>query len=239
MTPIADMVERMFAEGVALHVVILAIRTAESVTHASRDASRSVMAPSRSKAAVRAARYREKLKQNQPKAEANDAAIDGARHRDGERDASRDDAGKRCDLSSFLSSPSKVLTEEGSQKSKKARSENARARGTRIKRNAVLSDADRAAAIDLGAEPSKVDGMWAEFIDYWIGVPGQRGTKLDWSATWRNRVRMIATKGKRNGNGTSPVASAFDDLIARAESIEGAGDRDSGAPVIDHRAQGR
>jgi hypothetical protein len=29
----------------------------------------------------------------------------------------------------------------------------------------------------------------ASFRDYWLGVAGQRGVKLDWSATWRNHVR--------------------------------------------------
>ena len=28
-----------------------------------------------------------------------------------------------------------------------------------------------------------------KFRDYWTGVPGQRGRKLDWLATWRNFVR--------------------------------------------------
>ena len=27
------------------------------------------------------------------------------------------------------------------------------------------------------------------FRDYWVSVPGQKGVKLDWSATWRNWVR--------------------------------------------------
>lgn len=31
--------------------------------------------------------------------------------------------------------------------------------------------------------------IFAEFRDYWIAVPGARGRKLDWFATWRNRVR--------------------------------------------------
>lgn len=31
--------------------------------------------------------------------------------------------------------------------------------------------------------------VFSEFRDYWIAVPGQRGCKLDWFATWRNRVR--------------------------------------------------
>lgn len=35
-------------------------------------------------------------------------------------------------------------------------------------------------------DPAKV---FSEFRDYWIAVPGQRGRKTDWLATWRNRVR--------------------------------------------------
>ena len=30
---------------------------------------------------------------------------------------------------------------------------------------------------------------FAKFRDYWIAVPGQKGSKLDWLATWRNWVR--------------------------------------------------
>lgn len=52
-------------------------------------------------------------------------------------------------------------------------------------------------------------------------------------------VRGILKGKVKNGNGASPVASAFDDLIARAESVEGEADHDAGATVIDLRAQGR
>lgn len=31
--------------------------------------------------------------------------------------------------------------------------------------------------------------LFDEFADYWRGVPGSKGRKLDWAATWRNRVR--------------------------------------------------
>jgi len=34
----------------------------------------------------------------------------------------------------------------------------------------------------------------AEFRDYWRGVPGKAGVKLDWEATWRNQVRHLAGK---------------------------------------------
>lgn len=31
--------------------------------------------------------------------------------------------------------------------------------------------------------------LFEEFCDYWKAVPGRAGLKLDWEATWRNRVR--------------------------------------------------
>lgn len=34
-----------------------------------------------------------------------------------------------------------------------------------------------------------VQAMADKFRDYWIGVPGSRGCKLNWEATWRNFVR--------------------------------------------------
>ena len=36
----------------------------------------------------------------------------------------------------------------------------------------------------------------AKFRDYWISVPGQKGCKLDWPATWRNWIRRAAENGK-------------------------------------------
>lgn len=36
--------------------------------------------------------------------------------------------------------------------------------------------------LDLGHEH-------AQFIDYWLAAPGQRGVKLDWDATWRKWMR--------------------------------------------------
>lgn len=45
-------------------------------------------------------------------------------------------------------------------------------------------------------DPIKVFG---EFRDYWIALPGQRGVKLDWDATWRNWVRrQQKPKGEKN-----------------------------------------
>ncbi|BCZ75893.1 hypothetical protein [Acetobacter phage phiAX1] len=41
-------------------------------------------------------------------------------------------------------------------------------------------------ARENGVDPMKTAVV---FRDYWIGVPGEKGRKLDWDATWRNWVR--------------------------------------------------
>ena len=70
-------------------------------------------------------------------------------------------------------------------------------RGTRLLSDALLSEADRQWAIAHGV--TDPDRVWAEFIDFWIAIPGTRGTKLNWSATWRNRVRQVATRQGSSG----------------------------------------
>lgn len=79
-----------------------------------------------------------------------------------------------------------------------------RKKGSRLLSNARMSESDRAFAITEGCPPDTVDRMWSEFVDYWIGVAGSKGVKLDWSATWRNRVRQVSQKYKAtNVNGLS------------------------------------
>lgn len=43
------------------------------------------------------------------------------------------------------------------------------------------------------AEPEKATD---EFVDYWRGVPGARGKKLNWTATWRNRMRELENRAR-------------------------------------------
>ena len=86
---------------------------------------------------------------------------------------------------------------------------------------AILTDEFRHAAIDLGARPDDVPNMWAEFVDYWVAVPGQRGVKLDWLATWRNDVRRKLERGPRNGRAKQQSLSDLaGDLAEQARSLE-------------------
>lgn len=70
-----------------------------------------------------------------------------------------------------------------------------------------------------------VKAATAEFEDYWRGIPGQRGRKTDWPATWRNRMREQQGKANRpNGNGShaAPVKFAKSPGELEAEAIENA-----------------
>jgi DnaT-like ssDNA binding protein len=48
-----------------------------------------------------------------------------------------------------------------------------------------------------------------KFCDYWAGIPGMKGRKTDWDATWRNWLRRAAEDGPVRGSpgaGTSKAA---------------------------------
>lgn len=194
--PWQDAVTELVATGLNERQVTLLLEVVTSVTrHVTRDGS------SRSNDAERAARYRKKARLLKQLAGANDAA--GAR--DEERDASRDAVTGHCESESVVRQ--RDSQEEGSTKGvvdgQKAR------RGTRMVHGAVLADDDLQFALDAGMTPDAARKAWAEFVDYWIGVPGQRGTKLDWPATWRNRVRQIAARAPRKG---APSTVDFRDI---------------------------
>jgi hypothetical protein len=62
-------------------------------------------------------------------------------------------------------------------------------RGTRIPDSFQITDELRKWAIAEGATAVQVERETAKFVDYWSAVPGARGVKLDWIATWRNWIR--------------------------------------------------
>lgn len=72
------------------------------------------------------------------------------------------------------------------------------------KEESLESARARARRLPEGWEPTAEDRDWAQgkripssvqseqlerFRDYWAAAPGRAGTKLDWSATWRNWLR--------------------------------------------------
>jgi hypothetical protein len=86
-------------------------------------------------------------------------------------------------------------------------------RGTRIEVPFRVTPEMRAWA---AAETPNVDveAATAEFEDFWRAVPGQKGTKLDWIATWRNRMRELhgRSRGRLNGNQPAPRKTRYEQL---------------------------
>ena len=65
-------------------------------------------------------------------------------------------------------------------------------KGTRF--DGTLNDVYKQAALNVRAiDPDELQRVFDEFKDYWIAVPGAKGVKLDWLATWRNWVRRAKT----------------------------------------------
>ena len=57
----------------------------------------------------------------------------------------------------------------------------------------------------VNAPDVNVFNALGEFIDYWRGVPGARGRKLDWPATFRNRLRELQGKRRDSRAPRGPV----------------------------------
>lgn len=71
----------------------------------------------------------------------------------------------------------------------------------------------------------RADAITDEFVDYWRAVPGAKGEKTDWPATWRNWLRREADKlkpgplvavGGRSSPPAGPRPSTADQRVAQA-----------------------
>lgn len=72
-------------------------------------------------------------------------------------------------------------------------------RGTRLGTGESYRARAREFALAEGGGDAEFEKLWIGFVDYWAGIPGQRGTKLDWLATFRNRWRDVMAKRKPTG----------------------------------------
>lgn len=185
MTPIADMVAAMLAASAAADTIVLAVRTAELV----RDMSRTMSHSPRSYEAVRKAKWREKSIGKQ--------TMSDSKARQNVRDIVRD----MSQNAPLLTSLSSTESQHGIQEVRKevdAGVVEGRKRGTRITEDWQPSEADREYARNHGFDDWRIDQIRTEFVNFWIGIPGQRGNKLGargWSGTWRNRIKFIKDGG--------------------------------------------
>ena len=96
-------------------------------------------------------------------------------------------------------SKSNSLSAQNAQTSKK---------GTRLTPEWVLSKTlgDWALSEKPNLTADNIRRMAESFLDYWIAIPGTKGVKLDWEATWRNWVRKDTTDWNKSTGGA--IASA-------------------------------
>jgi len=90
-----------------------------------------------------------------------------------------------------------------------------RKRGTRIPDDFSVTVELRQWATDNGLGHLDLEAITAEFVDYWVGVAGAKGVKLDWPATWRNWIRRKSEDAPRR------LASTSGDQWARAIRVGG------------------
>ncbi|MFD2112039.1 hypothetical protein [Thiorhodococcus fuscus] len=73
------------------------------------------------------------------------------------------------------------------------------------------------------------DFCWEKFRDYWVAVPGAKGRKIDWAATWRNFVRNEFSRGGSHGHAARQHHESATDRRSRinaeliAEGLRAAG----------------
>lgn len=77
-------------------------------------------------------------------------------------------------------------------------------KGTRLSSDWVLPKTWGVWAVAEGGLPeADVRQEASKFRDYWIGVAGRNGVKLDWQATWRNWIRKAVTDRPKHRTPTS------------------------------------
>lgn len=148
--------------------------------------------------------------------ERHESGMANAIHGDGERHKSANGVtdgnpshpipSKNSEISSSSESPSLGGVGETSRK------RSVEPRGSRLPQPFMLTTEMRTWAA-TEAPHVDLENATREFCDYWRSVPGQRGRKLDWVATWRNRMRECAGKTvTRNGSG--PPRKSFTERMA-------------------------
>ena len=58
----------------------------------------------------------------------------------------------------------------------------------------------------------------ARFEDYWRAVPGAKGVKVDWEATWRNWLRREFENATPAASERRPGTSVWDNVVSGGDS---------------------
>jgi hypothetical protein len=92
-------------------------------------------------------------------------------------------------------------------------------KGTRLPNDWNPSEADLTAANDTIGY-FRVAAELEKFRDYWASVPGAKGVKLDWDATWRNWVRSAAERKGHSPPKRQTYTDAANEIIEEMREHE-------------------
>lgn len=203
MTPIADMVRKLFEKGVDHDAILIAIEAAEQAMTTIVSTRHPPDNPVDDAAERRRAwdrEYRRKLRLSTRQTPTS------TRHPPDTVDVPL----------------SKERKNEGSKEEREARVPTVHpTRGHRLPGQWQPEPADWSEAIaKLGND--RACGELAKFRDHWKQQAGSRGVKLDWSAAWRNWVRRASEYGGHNAKAarTGSVIDAWDRLKAKANGLD-------------------
>jgi len=74
--------------------------------------------------------------------------------------------------------------------------------------------------------------QWKKFFDYWIGISGEKGVKLNWLATWRNGLKNQLEwrngNGKSTGNNRKPTVAEVAAKVNRELGVPDDNENDHG-----------
>jgi hypothetical protein len=90
-------------------------------------------------------------------------------------------------------------------------------KGNRLPDEWQAGEAELAFGRNLGLSDAQIRDEQGQFKDFWRGIPGQRGRKLDWEATFRNRLRDVAARAqlRKSSNGKRSLVDAGRELTER------------------------
>lgn len=96
--------------------------------------------------------------------------------------------------------------------------------GTKKRATRIPADwqPDRGYAAEKGLSPGQIDTQAEKFRNYWQAASGQRATKADWPATWRN---WVLTAVERQPRGQSPPNSNRPDTKTMTDAARSAYER--------------
>ena len=113
--------------------------------------------------------------------------------------------------------------EEGNKVNKKREGKPSPKKGSRLPEDWTLPRLWGQWALEQKLTEKQVRDQAERFRDYWVGVPGQKGVKLNWQATWRNWIRSAVARDAGYVNGSSHhQRTASDAIMAELRSEDAA-----------------